>query len=692
MTLPDGVFAASLDADTEGEEGATYTWTADEVRRALEGAGLADAWPLFAEAYDVSEAGNWEGRVILRRVASDVGLAERHGLAAGEVAGLLERARAALLAVRDRRPQPARDDKALAAWNGLAWPPAPTPRRCWRVAATPSSRRLRIATSRSPNGRRIAFSRRCGRPTGGSSGRGRTAGPGTPERSRTRRAWPRGSWRCTRPPATSAGSSPPARPSRRSSLHFADPAGGFHDTADDAERLVARPRSLEDNAVPSGGAMAARCSCGSRRSPATGRYVDAAEAAIGVVGAAAGDLPDGVRAVALRDRLAGRPGRRDRDRRRPRRPADGAPRGRRPRGSRPRRHAGGVPAGAPAASPTASPSTRVASAAGRGDRSGPRGERRAAPPGPLRPARPADRLRLPRLRLPPAGDRARSARRDPGGLTWERRSTGTGGPCGRSRTSRGTSPRTRGCPGRAGTSSSRRRRRRSSTTPPWSACPAPRTSTRRSAASSAWAAPSPTAGATSSTTCAGMRTTRAGGCARPSRWRSSAGATPTCRPCSTRRKAGRPASRLEQRAAAAGTCEPRLLRDPAVVRRVLALLDTITSTLPGRARPAHRRVPDPAPGAGLLLERRRRRRPGRRSAGLRPARPQPRSRRRLGGPGEPQEGAPPEGPGEPAAAVPGEPAPRTRPSEALHSPARLGAARPGATYTAGSSASSNWLL
>ncbi len=40
-------------------------------------------------------------------------------------------------------------------------------------------------------------------------------------------------------------------------------------------------------------------------------------------------------------------------------------------------------------------------------------------------------------------------------------------------------------------------------------------------------------------------------------------------------------SRLEQRAAAAGTCEPRLLRDPAVVRRVLALLDTITSTLPG---------------------------------------------------------------------------------------------------------------
>jgi hypothetical protein len=40
-------------------------------------------------------------------------------------------------------------------------------------------------------------------------------------------------------------------------------------------------------------------------------------------------------------------------------------------------------------------------------------------------------------------------------------------------------------------------------------------------------------------------------------------------------------TRLEQRAAAAGTCEPRLLRDPAVTRRVLALLDQVTATLPG---------------------------------------------------------------------------------------------------------------
>ncbi len=106
MTLPDGVFAASLDADTEGQEGATYTWTADEVRDALTTAGLADAWPLFAEAYDVTEGGNWEGRVILRRVAGENGVAQRHAREPAQVADLLERARAALLA-RARRATPA---------------------------------------------------------------------------------------------------------------------------------------------------------------------------------------------------------------------------------------------------------------------------------------------------------------------------------------------------------------------------------------------------------------------------------------------------------------------------------------------------------------------------------------------------------------------------------------------------------
>src|SRR5665811_1861909 len=74
---------------------------------------------LFADAFDVTPGGNWEGRTILRRVATDAGLAATTGRAEADVGERLAAARAVLLGVRARRPQPARDDKALAGWNGL---------------------------------------------------------------------------------------------------------------------------------------------------------------------------------------------------------------------------------------------------------------------------------------------------------------------------------------------------------------------------------------------------------------------------------------------------------------------------------------------------------------------------------------------------------------------------------------------
>ena len=70
---PGGAFAASLDADTEGTEGATYTWDVAEVREIL-----GEAAPLFEQAYGVTETGNWEGRTILNRIASDTELAVQH--------------------------------------------------------------------------------------------------------------------------------------------------------------------------------------------------------------------------------------------------------------------------------------------------------------------------------------------------------------------------------------------------------------------------------------------------------------------------------------------------------------------------------------------------------------------------------------------------------------------------------------
>ncbi len=107
MAAPDGGFASALDADSEGEEGIFYTWTADEID-ALLGADAA----LFKAVYDVAPAGNWEGRTILNRLVPPPG-----GEAIDEAA--LAPLRDILRDTREKRVAPGRDDKALADWNGL---------------------------------------------------------------------------------------------------------------------------------------------------------------------------------------------------------------------------------------------------------------------------------------------------------------------------------------------------------------------------------------------------------------------------------------------------------------------------------------------------------------------------------------------------------------------------------------------
>ncbi|HET6306381.1 MAG TPA: thioredoxin domain-containing protein, partial [Rhodopila sp.] len=99
-------FAASEDADSEGEEGRFYVWTEGEVDTLL---GMQAA--AFKRAYDVGPSGNWEGRTILRRVTPP-------GTEEEEAA--LDRARAVLFQARETRVRPGWDDKVLADWNGLA--------------------------------------------------------------------------------------------------------------------------------------------------------------------------------------------------------------------------------------------------------------------------------------------------------------------------------------------------------------------------------------------------------------------------------------------------------------------------------------------------------------------------------------------------------------------------------------------
>jgi uncharacterized protein len=108
MTTDGGAFAASLDADSEGEEGRFYVWSLAEIEDVL---GPEDA-KLFAEIYDVTADGNFEGHTILNRLNAIQ-------LRDDDTEARLAAMRAKLLARRAGRVRPGFDDKVLADWNGL---------------------------------------------------------------------------------------------------------------------------------------------------------------------------------------------------------------------------------------------------------------------------------------------------------------------------------------------------------------------------------------------------------------------------------------------------------------------------------------------------------------------------------------------------------------------------------------------
>jgi uncharacterized protein YyaL (SSP411 family) len=230
LLLPEGVFASALDADTEGIEGTTYVWTQDEIRAELE--------PDDAEAaiayYCVGEEGNFEGSSVLRP--------------AGAPPAGLERIRARLLEARMRRPQPARDDKAIACWNGLAL--AALAEAGWRLDRPDH----------------LAAARRCAEfLLSGMSD----------EQGRLRRSYRAGDARIAGylddHGAVALGllelhtaTGEPRWLSEAERLigivleQFGDAEqGGFFYTAADGERLVARHKELDDNPTPSGQSLVA---------------------------------------------------------------------------------------------------------------------------------------------------------------------------------------------------------------------------------------------------------------------------------------------------------------------------------------------------------------------------------------------------------------------------------------------------
>jgi uncharacterized protein YyaL (SSP411 family) len=115
MTTAEGAFSASLDADSEGEEGKFYVWSLAEVMQTL---GAEDG-EFFARHYDVTPGGNFEGHNILNRLKRPHPQAGQGREADANDEARLTALRAKLLAVRDKRVRPGLDDKVLADWNGL---------------------------------------------------------------------------------------------------------------------------------------------------------------------------------------------------------------------------------------------------------------------------------------------------------------------------------------------------------------------------------------------------------------------------------------------------------------------------------------------------------------------------------------------------------------------------------------------
>jgi uncharacterized protein len=236
MTTPEGAFCASLDADSEGEEGKFYVWSLAEIAQVL---GPQDA-EYFAARYDVTPHGNFEGHNIINRLKDlPRNMADEERLAP---------LRQKLLAARAQRVRPGLDDKILADWNGLMIAALVNAgiifdEPSWLQNA---ARAFLFIDAKMCHGDRIGHSWRDGRllfPGLASDHAAMiraalalheaTGESGYLERAL---AWQAGLDR-----------------------HYADPAtGGYFLTASDAEGLVVRPNSTADEATPNPNAVEAQ--------------------------------------------------------------------------------------------------------------------------------------------------------------------------------------------------------------------------------------------------------------------------------------------------------------------------------------------------------------------------------------------------------------------------------------------------
>ncbi|CAM3572278.1 thioredoxin domain-containing protein [Isoptericola cucumis] len=269
LRTPAGAFASALDADTDvdgrGVEGLTYVWTPQQLRDVLGD----DDGDRAAAALVVTAEGTFEGGASTLQRPDDLD------------PDWWEPVRARLLAARALRPQPARDDKVVTAWNGLAVAAladagALLDEPSWIDAARGCADLLL--------GRHVVDGRlrRASRDGVVGAARGVAADHGDLAEGllALHQATGEARW------LTDAG-----RVLDVALAHFADGDGGFFDTADDAERLVVRPRDPTDGPEPSGLSALAAALVTYAALTGSARHRTAAESAVRAAGAVARQAP-----------------------------------------------------------------------------------------------------------------------------------------------------------------------------------------------------------------------------------------------------------------------------------------------------------------------------------------------------------------------------------------------------------------
>ncbi len=265
LRTAEGGFASALDADSEGAEGTFYVWTPEELGSVL---GEVDgAWA--AEVLNVTSHGSFEHGSSTLQLLADPDPARLAGV------------RARLLAARDGRTRPARDDKVVAAWNGLAVSGLVDAglllgERQYVEAARDAAELLVAEHLVDGRLRRVSRDGVVGRHAGVLEDYGAVAGGFLSLLQATGDA----SWL--------------SRAERLLEValeHFRAEDGGFHDTADDAESLVARPRDPSDNASPSGQSAVIHALVTYAALTGSARHRDAAEEALATVTGLAARAP-----------------------------------------------------------------------------------------------------------------------------------------------------------------------------------------------------------------------------------------------------------------------------------------------------------------------------------------------------------------------------------------------------------------